>query len=219
MNTEKWLSKLERKFGRHSISGLMNIVLTGMVIVYIMDNIISPASGKMPLGPALEFSRYGILHGQIWRLITFIFEPADFSAFFLIFTIYFYWLMGQVMESKWGTFRFNIFFFSGMLGAIISGFITGYTSNQLLLQSMFLAFAVIAPDFQILLFFFIPIKIKYIAILETILLIVSFFLSGFSGKITIIMSLINLFIFFGDDFIQLIKMKIHHWKYKLNIRK
>lgn len=215
MNTPKWLNRLERKFGRHSISGLMNIVLTGMVIVFIMDEIVCPASGKMPLTPLIQFSRDAILHGQIWRLVTFIFDPADFSPFFLIFTLYFYWLMGQVMENQWGTFRFNIFFFSGMLGAIISGLITGYTDNQLLLQSMFLAFAAIAPNFQILLFFFIPIKIKYIAMFETVLLILSFILSGLSGKITIIMCLINLFIFFGKDFTDIVKMRIHHWKYKI----
>lgn len=219
MNTEKWLNNLERKFGRHSISGLMNIVLTGMVIVFIMDNIVLPASGKMPLTPMIIFSRDKILQGQIWRLLTFIFEPADFSPLFLIFTLYFYWLMGQVMENQWGTFRFNIFFFSGMLGSIISGLITGYTNNQLLLQSMFLAFAIIAPNMQILLFFFIPVKIKYIAMFEAALLIISFIMSGLPGKITIIMSLINLFIFFGNDFIQISKMKIHHWKYKINNRR
>ena len=80
---------------------------------------------------------------------------------------------------------------------------------------MFLAFAVIAPDFQIMLFFIIPVKIKYIAYLDAAFLLVSLILSDFVGKIAILISLINLMIFFGENFISLLKMKIHHWKYKI----
>ena len=219
MNTEKWLNKLERKFGRYAVPGIMNILITGMVIVYIWDAIISPASGKFPLSPLISFSRDLILEGQVWRIVSFIFEPIATTPFFLIFTFYFYWLIGQVMENQWGVFRFNIFMLSGFIGSVIGGFITGGTSNSLIILSMFLAFAVIAPDFQIMLFFIIPVKIKYIAYLDAAFLLVSLIFSDFVGKIAILISLINLMIFFGEDFINLLKMRIHHWKYKIKNRK
>lgn len=219
MHTEKWLNRLERKFGRYSVSGLMNIIITGMVIVWVMDNIICPASGKMPLSPLISFSRAGIMHGQVWRIISFVFEPIGSQPFFLIFTLYFYWMIGQVLEHQWGTFRFNLYLYCSVIGAVISGFLTGYTSNYYMILTMFLAFALIAPDFQILLFFFIPIKIKYLAWFDAVILILSFLASGLAGKISILISLINFFIFFGEDFTNIAKLKIHHWKYKMNNRK
>lgn len=219
MNAPVWLNKLERKFGKYAIPGLMNIMIMGMAIIFIMDNIVGPMAGKVPLAPYIVFSRDAILSGQIWRLITFVFDPMELSPFFLIFTLYFYWLIGTVMENQWGTFRFNIFYFCGVIGTIIGGFITGYTSNTFLTLSLFIAFAAIAPDFQLMLFFFIPVKIKYLAMFDGVILLISFFSLGLSGKIAIVMSLINLLIFFGKYFIDMFKMKIHHWKYKLKNRK
>ncbi len=218
MKLEKWLYKLEWKYGKYAVHGLMNIIITGMVIVYVMDNFICPMAGKEAISPLIVFSRDAIMHGQVWRIISFIFIPFQTTPIFLIFTFYFYWLIGQIMESNWGTFKFNIFYLSGIIGTIIGGFITGFTSNYFLTFSLFIAFALIAPDFQMLLFFFIPIKIKYLAMLDAVFMIISFFYSGLPGKVAIIMSLINLAIFFGGDFRQRMKMKIHHWKYKIKYK-
>jgi len=219
MHTQKWLNKLERKFGRCAVPGMMNIIITGMVIVWIMDSFICPLTGKMPLTPLITFSRDAIVHGQIWRVLSFVFEPMTRSPFFMIFALYFYWMIGQVLESQWGTFRFNLYLCCAIAGAVIAGFITGSSENSYMILTMFLAFAVIAPDFRILLFFIIPVKIKYIAILDAVFLTLSFILSGFAGKIAILFSLINFFIFFGEDFTQMLKLKIRHWKYKMNNRR
>lgn len=219
MKCEKMFNKLERKFGKFAISGLMNIIITGMAIIYIMDIFICPMSGKAALSPLIIFSRDAILQGQIWRILSFIFIPFSTNAFFMIFTFYFYWLIGKVMERNWGTFKFNFFYLCGIIGTVIGGFITGWATNSFLTFSLFIAFAIIAPDFEILLFFLIPVKIKYIAMFDAVFMIISFFSSGLPGKVAILMSLLNLIIFFGDDFINMMKMKIHHWKYKISNRK
>ena len=176
MRTNLILSRLERRFGKFSVPGLMNILITGMVIVYLWDCIISPMSGKMQLMPLIAFSKSAILHGQVWRIITFVFEPISYSPFFLIFTLYFYWMIGQILERHWGTFRFNLFLYCAIIGAIIAGFISGTTDNGYMIMTMFLAFALIAPDFQVLLFFIIPLKIKYLAIIDAVLILLSFVL-------------------------------------------
>ena len=219
MKCEKMFNKLERKFGKFAISGLMNIIITGMAIIYIMDIFICPMSGKAALSPLIIFSRDAILQGQIWRILSFVFIPFSTNAFFMIFTFYFYWLIGKVMERNWGTFKFNFFYLCGIIGTVIGGFITDWSTNSFLTFSLFIAFAIIAPDFEILLFFLIPVKIKYIAMFDAVFMIISFFSSGLPGKVAILMSLLNLIIFFGDDFINMMKMKIHHWKYKISNRK
>lgn len=219
MNSPGWLNKLERRFGRYAVPGLMNIMITGMVVVFIMDAIVCPASGKVPLSYFINFSRSAIADGQVWRIISFVFSPITSRPLFMIFTFYFYWLIGQVMENHWGTFRFNVYYFCGVIGTIIGGFITGYTTNYYLTMSLFIAFAMIAPNMELMLFFFIPVKIKYLAMLDAALLLVSFFMSDVSGKVAIVVSLINLIIFFGGDFISTARMRIHHLKHKISRRK
>lgn len=219
MKTEIFLNKIERKFRRYEISGIMNYIIIGMVIVFLMDAIICPMTGRQPLSPYITFDRNAIMHGQVWRLISFVFEPMSYSPFFLIFTLYFYWMIGNVLENNWGTFRFNLYVYISVLGAIIAGLITGYGTNHYLILTMFLAFAFIVPDMQILLFFFIPIKVKYIAYVDAAILILTFILSGVPGKIALLISLMNLFIFFGEAFYIKAKMRINHWKYKIKNRR
>jgi hypothetical protein len=219
MKTEQILNKIERRFRKYYIPGLMGYVIFGMVIVFIMDAIICPMTGRQPLYPFIQFSRSAIMHGQVWRLISFVFEPITYSPLFFIFTMYFYWMIGSVLENNWGSFRFNLYFFTSLLGAIIAGFITGTVDNYYMMLTMFLAFAVIAPDLPILLFFFIPVKIKYIAYVDAAVLLISFILAGFSGKIAILLSVINFLLFFGEAFMARAKMRINHWKFKMKNRR
>ncbi len=215
MKTEQILNRIERRFRKYYIPGLMGYVIFGMVIVFIMDAIVCPMMGKEPLSPYISFNRELIMHGQIWRLVSFVFEPVTYSPFFFIFAMYFYWMIGDVLENNWGSFRFNLYFFTSLLGAIIAGFITGTADNYYMMLTMFLAFAVIAPDMPILLFFFIPVKIKYLAYVDAALILISFILSGFSGKIAILLSVINFLLFFGEAFMVRAKMRINHWKYRM----
>ena len=215
MKTEQILNKIERRFRKYYIPGLMGYVIFGMVIVFIMDSIICPMMNKQYLSPLISFDRELIMHGQIWRLVSFVFEPITYQPFFLIFTLYFYWMIGNVLENNWGAFRFNLYFFTSMLGAIIAGFITGSTSNFYMILTMFLAFALIAPDMPIMLFFFIPVKIKYLAYIDAAILILTFMMSGFSGKIAILLSIINFILFFGEALMIKARMRINHWKYRM----
>lgn len=219
LKTYSWLNKLERKFGRFAVPNLMNIIIMGMAIVFVMDMFVSPMTGKTPLSVLIYFDRDAIFHGQIWRLLSFVFLPVDTSPFFVIFTLYFYWLIGSTLEGYWGSFKFNVYYIFGIIGTIISGLITGFADNYYINMSLFIAFAMIMPNFQILLFFFIPIKIKYVAMFDAALMLLLFIVSDLSGKLAIAVSIINLLIFFGGDIFNSIKMRIRHIKYKISNRR
>ena len=102
----------------------------GMAIVYLMELLIYPMTG-FSLSSVLAFNRSAVLHGQIWRLITFIFIPPDSSILFILFSLYFYWLIGNALENQWGAFRFNIYYLCGMLCTCLL-----YTSFLVLLVTM-----------------------------------------------------------------------------------
>lgn len=212
-NRQGLLNKLERKFGRFAINNLMLIIVGAMAIVFIMDLAIAPATG-FSLSYTLMFNREAIMSGQIWRIFTFLFIPPSSSMLFVVFALYFYWLIGSSLEKQWGTFGFNVYYLLGALGAIISGIITGYATNNYLNMSLFFAFALLNPNFQILLFFILPIKMKYLAILDAVGFIWMFITDNWAGRISLIAAVINVFIFFTPYFIDYIKSLWRRFKWK-----
>jgi len=149
-----------------------------------------------------------VLQGEIWRLVTYIFIPPSFSPFWIFFVLYFYYLVGTGLEQAWGAFRFHLYYLLGMVGTTVAAFITGagYTGVYLNL-SLFLAFAHLYPDFQLLLFFILPVKIKCLAWLNWALLGGTVLLGALPHKIAAVAAVINFFIFFGKDIYRDIKLK------------
>lgn len=189
-----WLNKLERKFGRYAIRDLMKYIvfINGAVFLLIMLN---PSIINL-----LLFSPSAVMRGEIWRVITFIFIPPSMSVFWVLFALYFYYMIGMALENEWGSFRFNMYYLLGMLGTILAGFITGGVVTPTYVNlSLFLAFAYIYPNYEILLFFILPIKIKYLAYINWIVIAVEVITRPVSLKAAAIMSVINFFIFFGRD--------------------
>ncbi len=166
------LDKLERKFGRYAIHNLMYYIIILYALGYVILKFARPFYyAYLSLDPA------AILHGQIWRIVTFIIYPPDTSLIFFLFSMYLYYMIGRVLESQWGAFRFNLYFFSGVLLHVIAAFISYYAFGSEIAMffgtyylnfSLFLAYAALYPDTQFLLFFIIPIKAKWLGIIEGI---------------------------------------------------
>ena len=150
------LDRLERRFRWLAIPNLMLIIVGAMAIVFIMDFAIGNTTGRSLIS-ILSFDRAAIMSGQVWRVVTFLFVPPSTSVIWVIFGLYFYYMIGSTLENQWGAFGFTLYYLIGALGSIISGFIAGSVTNSYLNLSMFFAFALLYPDYQILLFFFIPI--------------------------------------------------------------
>lgn len=195
-----WLDKLERKFGKYAIKNLMYYIVflnfaTYMIIAFDKSNTIG---SKLLLVPNL------VLKGEIWRLITFIFVPNVASPFWFIISLYFYYLAGRGLEQEWGSFKFNMYYLFGILATIISSFISGGTATASYINlSLFLAFARVYPDYEILLFFILPIKVKYIGYFNWVFIVYSVIMEpNLSYKIAAIVAIINYFVFFGKDILK-----------------
>lgn len=206
---------MEYKYGRKAIPNLMMTVVIGMALVFVAD-LLNPS---VNLQSYLVLSREALLRGQVWRLVTFIFLPPDSSLIFILFSLYFYYWIGSSLEARWGAFRFNVYYLCGVLGAIVSCFITGYSDNFFLNMSLFFAFAALYPDMQVLLFFIIPIKVKWLALLDAALFVYQFIVGGVPAKIAIVMSLVNFFLFFGPDFVGRIRKDSRYWKTRAQFRR
>ena len=192
------LNKLERTLGRFAIRDLMIYIIGINALVYFLTYAYpeSNAISKLWLNPFL------IMQGEVWRLFTFVFIPPAASFLWIIFILYFYYIVGTGLEREWGSFRFNIYYLTGIAGTVIAAFITGQGSTALYLNlSLFLAFAYIYPDFEILLFFVIPVKVKYLAWLNWFFIAFTVITSSLPAKAAALASVLNYFLFFGRDII------------------
>lgn len=207
----KLLNKLERKFGRYAIHNLMYYVIILYALGFVF-NMINPSFYYNYL--MLDIDK--VLHGQIWRLVTFLIQPIDSNILFLFISLYLYYMIGTSLERAWGAFRFNLYFLSGVLFNILAvvilyvitrvAFGVGYSypiSISYINQSMFFAFAVLFPEMQFLLFFIIPVKVKYLGYLYGLIMaynVISLFRSGtleaVGMGIAMIVALANFLIFF-----------------------
>ncbi len=216
----KWIHKLEFKYRRYAISNLMTYIVILNAVVFALDMFIpqSHLFAKFSLDPAM------ILKGEVWRLVTFLFLPPRTSPIWIVFTLYFYYMVGSNLENQWGSFRFNLYYLIGALSTIAAAFISfaltgfGEVSAEHLNLSLFLAFAYLFPNFEVLLFFFIPIKVKYIAWFNWAFIVFSLIFNYLPMKLAAIASVVNYFIFFGSDLITTLKLRIKTYKNRKRFR-
>ena len=187
------------------IPNLMRYIVIGNVIVYFLLVFAGYSAVSF-----LAFDWRAITHGEIWRLVTFLFFPRYYylwDAIWLVFFLYLYYMIGTTLEREWGTAKFNLYYLSGTVLTALTGVIIGLISGNALIAgadyvnlSMFFAFAVLYPDTQFLLFFLIPVKVKWLAWLDAALFalaVIQSLLSGsLLGALLPIIAILNFIVFF-----------------------
>ncbi len=170
----------------------LNALVYALSIVYPQ----STAVEKLLLDPGL------IMRGEIWRLVTYIFIPPAVSLLWVFFVLYFYYMVGIGLEHEWGSFRFNVYYFTGVIATALAAFIAGQGATALYLNlSLFFAFAHVYPDFEVLLFFIIPVKVKYLAWLNWAFVVLTVLTAPLGSKVAALVSVSNYFLFFGQDIV------------------
>jgi membrane associated rhomboid family serine protease len=190
----RWLDKLERRFGFLGIPGLIRIVVGFDALVFILVRLNPGYLSILDLDPTR------IRHGEVWRLVTYIFIPQTRSLLWIIFVLWFLWWIGEGLEHAFGAFRLTLYFFLGMIGTTAAAFFFGSNfSNSMLIASLFYAFAWFYPEEIIYLFFILPVKIKWIAWVLAALLFAGFALNPISYRMAVIAAFANYLIFFGPS--------------------
>ena len=197
-----WLNKLEKKFGRYAIHNLTLYLIGGYVIGYGISMFMPKLLGMLTLEPAL------ILRGQIWRIITWVLIPPGGSLLTVVIMMMFYYSLGNMLERTWGAFRYNVYIFSGILFTVLGAFllyaITGgeligfgrFFTTYYINMSIFLAFAVSYPDMEVLLYFILPIKMKWMALVYAVMIGYSLITGNLYTRIAILASILNFIVFF-----------------------
>lgn len=203
----KILSKLERKVGRYSVKNLTAYMIAAMVIGYVMSYLAPQVLFNLMLIPSL------VMRGQVWRLVTWVLTPQGGQPLVFIIMLFFYYSIGNLLESTIGTFLYNVYIFGGILVTTIGTMLVYIFCNYVLnvpnagnadcivstyyiLLSIFLAVAVCYPDMTVLYAFIIPLKMKWLSVLYLIFVAYSFAGESFYGRVNIVLSLLNFVVFY-----------------------
>ena len=195
---------------RFGIPNLMRVIVIGNVAVYVLM-LLTQANDANALS-FLTFNLNALLHGEVWRLVTFVFVPAYSSPFALLISLYFYYWIGSTLERQWGTAKFNLYYISGalltVLGVVLASLITGNpyltaAGTGYVNLSMFFAFAFLFPDTTVLLFFILPVRMKGLAYLDGALfafdIIKAIGAHNWAGVVLPIVALLNFAVFIWPE--------------------
>lgn len=196
-----FLNKMERKFGKYAVRNLSAYIIAFYAAGYLMEIFMPDIFQYLTLEP------YYILRGQVWRIVTWILVPPSSLDLFTIIMLFFYYSVGNTLERTWGAFRYNVYILGGIAGMVLGSFLlyailggnvafgslfTTYYINL----SIFLAFAVTYPDIQVLLYFLIPVRMKWLGIFYAVILLVNFLESNWIYRIMMVMSMLNFLVYF-----------------------
>jgi hypothetical protein len=189
------LDTLERKFRRFAVTNVTIYLIVGQVIFFVLHLAGRFSIERVVLIPEL------VLDGEWWRLITFLFIPPLTNPIFAFFAWYMFYLMGGALEGHWGAFRYNVFLLTGYVVTVAVSFLFPFyaATNIFIGGSVFLAFAALFPDFQIYIFFILPVKMKWLAIITWIGYGYQLIIGSWSTRLLVLASISNFLLFFGKD--------------------
>ena len=187
------------KHPNFGIKNLMKYIIIANGAFWLINAVNPLVLSYLSFDPAL------ILRGQVWRLISFAFYPPSTSLLaFIVF--YFYYWVGSTLEQYWGTAQFNLYYFTGILLTVVFGFAVYFISGirlridaTYIYLSMFFSFAALFPDMEVLLFFILPIKMKYLAYFDAAIFVFGIITGSFPLNLLPVVAVLNFLIFCGGD--------------------
>lgn len=193
---ERLLARLERRWGRVAIPNLIGFIVGGTAIVWLLSLLRPEFQSRLIL------DIHAVGRGEIWRLVTFLFLPAvrpePSSIIWEAVDLYFTWWVGSSLEQHWGAFKFDVYYLLGAIATIAAAIVFGPMRNFWLNWSLVFAFATVFPDVQILLFFVLPIRVKWLGIFAAAAFVYFFAAGDANERAAIAASVVTYALFFAD---------------------
>ncbi len=191
------LDKIERRLAPFAVPHPTLWLVAGQTFVVLASLLGLLDPNRLLLVPSL------VMEGEIWRLLTFVFIPPNASWLFIAFALYVLYLFGTSLEQQWGVFRFNVFLLTGYVFTVAAAFVfPDYpATNQFVNGSIFLAFAHLNPTFTMMLFFILPVQIRWLAAFAWLMALAGLVLGDNPTRLMIVAAAGNFLLFFGRSMI------------------
>lgn len=200
------LRRLEQKLGPYAVRHVTVSIIAVQVLVWIVIQIQPNQQREVAALERLWLIPSLVLDGEWWRVLTFVAIPSvtgkslmgPIWAFFAWFVFY---LMGNALEQYWGTLRYNLYLLVGYLATVAAAFVfpDSIATNFYFLQSVFLAFAFLFPDFEFRLFLILPVKVKWLALIQWVIYALMFATGTWPIRLMVLAAISNFLLFFWRD--------------------
>ena len=227
----RWLDRFCYKHPNFGIPNLMKIIALGNVAVFLLDMFSSGYFSQI-----IRFFPELILRGEVWRLVTFVFVPINSSPIWFVLSTFLYYYLGNSLEQRWGSARFTLYYALGIVLNVVVGLLAfavqpitadllggSYyeTANLYYINmSLFFAFATLYPDTQFLIYFIIPVKVKWLAWLDGALFVIDIIGYAARGQFMLallpVVAVLNYLVFFWDDLMGVVKGVGRRAAYQVN---
>ena len=212
MNSD-WLSRLERRLHGIAVENLAAFIVAMNAAVWALGLLKPEFPSLLTLEPRL------LLSGQLWRAVTFLFVPPPASPFWMVFWLYLLFIYASALEREWGDFRFNVFYGTGALGLLAASLAFGVgLPNTVLNLTIFLAFANLYPNFELLVFFVLPVKVWWIAAFAWIWVVWTLLAGDSYSRLTVASSMLNYVLFFGPSHWETARSRVRTWLWKRKLK-
>ena len=194
MVPQHWFDRLEDRLHWLAVPGLASFLVGMNAVVWVMT-LLRPGFPRL-----LALAPFALVHGQWWRAVTFLFVPPATGSIWTVFWLLLLYTFAHSLENEWGDFRFNLYYGIGAAATVAASLVSGWPlSNVTLNTSLFLAFAALYPDFEVLVFFVLPVKVRWLAALTAASLTWTFLFWGSPARWEVASGLVNYLLFFGGD--------------------
>jgi membrane associated rhomboid family serine protease len=199
---DAFLARLDRRFGKLAIENLATFIVGGMGIVFLLSMV------RPDFQSLLVLDMHQVMRGQVWRLVTYLFLSSSSSLIWILFELYWVWMIVSNLESAWGPFKLNVYYLLGMIGTTVAAILTGgAVGNEQLNLSCFFAFATLFPSYEILVFFVLPVKMKWLGLLSAAYAVYEVVTGNWVTRGAIIAATANYFVFFGPHLLGLMRSR------------
>lgn len=198
----KIIDRLDRRFRRFGVANVTPLLIAGQVVCYFVIQANPAFYEKLVIDRQLVLEQ-----GQVWRLFSFLLLPPQTNVIFAFFAWYLFYLMGTALEMNWGAFRYNLYLLVGYVATVAAALALpgGWTTNVYLYGSVFLAFAFLYPDFQLMLMFILPVKVRWLAMIQWIMYFWRFAVGDWPERVLVLAAVCNFLLFFSADIIARIR--------------
>lgn len=213
MVSQDWLSRLERRLGGLAVENLATFLVAMNAAVWLLSLVKPTFPSLLTLEPQL------LLKGQLWRAVTFLFVPPPASPLWMVFWLYLLFLYANALEREWGDFRFNVYYGVGALALVAASLALGVgLPNTVLNLTIFLAFANLYPDFELLLFFILPVKAWWLASLAWIWLAWTLLAGDSYSRLAVAASMVGYALFFGPSHWRGARDRLSSWRWRRRLK-
>ncbi|HEX4053646.1 MAG TPA: hypothetical protein VHX86_05225 [Tepidisphaeraceae bacterium] len=203
----KLINRLERRFGAYAIPNLTPYLILFQGFTFFIS------LTKPDYVMKLVLSHDQLFAGQWWRLLTLLIVPPPMHPVFIIFYLFIYYFIGTALEARWGAFRYDLYLLIGYVATVLVVLIPGaIVTNFYLMESVFLAFAWLYPDFEFLLFLILPVKVKWLALIGWAFYVWALLTGNWATKAEVAAGAINFLLFFHSDLIDGIRSSRRRFK-------